>query len=160
MATCLLAGHILKTKYIWLFLFPVFVYGGYMALPRGIRNNNPGNIRHNDANNWRGQIGVDEKGFVIFDKVENGIRAMALVLQSYARRGVVYLVDIIYTWAPPVDGNDVRAYLEHVEKLTGIQGNQRVTEKDYPKLIAAITKHENGINPYTMAYIEKGVALA
>ncbi len=134
-----------------------------MSLPRGVRNNNPGNIRENQRTDydWEGEHVADlDSEFEEFKSAVYGIRAMARILKSYARRGVVYLVDIIYTWAPPSDGNDVRAYLEHVEKLTGIQGNQRVTEKDYPKLIAAIIKHENGINPYTMAYIEKGVALA
>lgn len=144
----------------FLILIPMMICGVYMSMPRGIRNNNPGNIRHN-SDEWKGMAETQtDKSFVQFKSAKYGMRAMAKILQSYARRGVVYLVDIIYTWAPPSDGNDVRAYLEHVEKLTGIQGNQRVTEDDYPKLIAAIIKHENGVQPYTMAYIEKGVALA
>jgi hypothetical protein len=141
-----------------LLLIPVFIYGGYMAIPRGIRNNNPGNIRLGD--NWQGMKENQSDGsFVQFKEAKYGIRAMTRILDNYAKRGVVYLADIILTWAPPSE-NDTRAYIAHVEQLTGLYGNQRVTREHYPKLIDAIIKHENGIQPYSVATIEEGIALA
>lgn len=144
-------------KYL-LFLIPMIVWGGYMAIPRGIRNNNPGNIRHGD--NWQGMKAIQtDKSFVQFKTPQYGIRAMAKVLDSYRRRGVEYLVDIISTWAPPNE-NDTGAYIASVEKQTGIYANERITREQYPRVIAAIIKHENGFNPYSAATIEEGIALA
>lgn len=128
-------------------------------LPRGIRNKNPGNIRHGD--NWQGMSASQtDSDFVQFTEPKWGIRAMAKILQSYERRGVVYLIDIVRTWAPPEDNNDTAAYLHHVERQTGIFGNEVVSREDYPKVIAALIKHENGVQPYSMAEIEEGVRLA
>jgi len=45
--------------------------------PRGIRNNNPGNIRKNESFTWQGEIDQDDKGFVVFDDEVNGLRALA-----------------------------------------------------------------------------------
>ncbi len=127
-------------------------------LPRGIRNKNPGNIRHGD--NWLGmKVNQSDDDFVQFTDAKYGIRAMTRILDNYAKRGVVYLADIILTWAPPSE-NDTRAYIAHVEEQTGLYGNQKIYREDYPKLIAAIIKHENGINPYSVATIEEGIALA
>ena len=131
-----------------------------MALPRGIRNNNPGNIRHGD--NWQGMKKTQtDKSFVQFVSPEYGIRAMVKVLRSYRARGVVTLEDIIQTWAP-ANENNTEAYIQSVMKKTG-WGRQHVVaemEGDYKTLIPAIIKHENGINPYSMDTINEGVALA
>lgn len=55
-----------------------------MSTPRGIRNNNPGNIDFNSRNNWQGQLGVETGGrFAIFDTPENGIRALGKLLINY-----------------------------------------------------------------------------
>ena len=55
----------------WLFfILPFFVWGSYMALPRGIRNNNPGNIRLGD--NWQGmKESQSDKSFVQFESVSH-----------------------------------------------------------------------------------------
>lgn len=54
------------------------------ASPRGVRNNNPGNIKYNAANAWEGQTGQDADGFAIFSDQVYGLRAMFMILQSYA----------------------------------------------------------------------------
>ena len=125
---------------------------------RGLRNNNPGNIRHGD--NWQGmKANQTDDDFVQFVNAKYGIRAMARILDNYAKRGVVYLSDIILTWAPPNE-NDTHSYIAHVEQQTGIFANERITRDDYPKLIAAMIKHENGINPYSDATIVEGISMA
>lgn len=137
-----------------------FVVGAYMALPRGIRNNNPGNIRHGD--NWRGmKKNQTDKSFVQFVSPEYGIRAMVKVLRSYRKRGVVTLEDIIQTWAP-TNENNTEAYIKSVMSKTGWSRGHVVAEMegDYKTLIPAIIKHENGFNPYSMETIAEGVALA
>lgn len=137
-------------------------------LPRGIRNNNPLNIRDNPDNKWDGLIGVDDKNFCRFDTPEMGYRAATKILMSYARRGIVTLRDVIHTWTPPngvdADGNSytnpTESYLRGVSEKTGISENEVIEPDYYPQLLKAMTYHENGINPYSDETIRNGVGLA
>lgn len=137
-------------------------YGATKYWPRGLRNNNPGNIRHQDANDWQGMTGQDSSGFVIFSEPKWGIRAIGKVIDSYQRRGIWMLRDVIETWAPPGDNNDTDSYLSHVMQLTGWQAAHvpQRTEGDYVALVKAIVLHENGRQPYSDQYIADALALA
>lgn len=128
--------------------------------PRGIRNNNPLNIKWSSVNNWLGQTGKDSGGFSIFDKPENGIRAAARILDNYAKRGITTLGDIVKTWAPAEDKNNVEAYTEHVERGVGKSRGVRITRADYLPLLRVMIKHENGKQPYTDAQIIAGINAA
>ena len=89
-------------------------------LPRGIRNNNPLNIRKS-AQPWQGQTGNDGK-FCIFESMEMGYRAAFRVLNTYNRKHNIYSVrEIIYRWAPPRDHNKTRAYIERVCREAGLR---------------------------------------
>lgn len=126
---------------------------------RGLRNNNPGNIRKTGTQ-WQGMAADQtDSAFVVFESPEYGIRAMDKILDSYAKRGIVRLGQIIGTWAPPNE-NDTNSYIDAVSASTGLAPSAIVTAADRPALIAAIIKHENGINPYSVAQIETGVSLA
>jgi hypothetical protein len=127
--------------------------------PRGIRNNNPGNIRADENFTWNGQVGVDDKGFVIFDKPENGIRATGRNLDSYAIRGVDTIEEIIATWAPRNE-NNTESYIQAVESGTGWNRNSILSRAHYPELVKAIIKHENGKQPYSDELIQYGLGLA
>lgn len=126
---------------------------------RGLRNNNPGNIRDNPQNNWLGRIGADDKGFVIFDKPENGIRAMVRTIDSYQRRGIKSVSGIISTWAPPIE-NITSSYITHVAKKLGKNPGDEIGRAEYPILIEAIILHENGRQPYDQGTILRGIAAA
>lgn len=128
------------------------------GLPRGIRNNNPLNIELGDP--WKGLSKEQKDGrFAQFIDARYGFRAAARILQSYRRRGVVTVQQIIATWAPSFE-NDVRAYVDHVVKRSGLAPMQIVEREHYPRLLEAMTMHENGMQPYTLAYIREGVAWA
>lgn len=128
--------------------------------PRGIRNKNPLNMRWYSVNNWNGQIGKDESGFIIFDRVENGIRAAGKNLDSYARRGVTSMGAIIAEWAPASE-NNVEAYIKHVEQQTGWGRGRAINRAngDFTNLIAAMIRHENGKQPYSVELIRGALAL-
>lgn len=131
------------------------------TLPRGIRLNNPGNIKHLPPSPWLGKA-ADQSAdptFVTFQTPEYGIRAMARLFRTYAGRGVQTLANIIATWAPEKDSNKVGPYIAHVSALTGIPATAVVPESAWPSLIAAIITHENGRQPYTPDVIARGVAL-
>lgn len=135
----------------------IFTGGGAYVYQqtRGIRNKNPGNIRYNVHNDWKGQVDKDDKGFVIFSHAKYGVRAMGKTIDSYRRRGVITVADIISTWAPSNE-NDTNAYIKSVLKQTGWDWYHTPTRLfgGYIDLIKAIIKHENGFNPYSDNDIE------
>ena len=54
--------------------------------PRGLRNNNPGNIRNSDATDWQGEIPASKKqdnSFEEFEDMAHGYRALIKLLQNY-----------------------------------------------------------------------------
>lgn len=111
------------------------------SLPRGLRDNNPGNVRPNPAYTWYGQAG-EENGYVIFDDIEHGIRAMAKDLRSKIKRGLNTIAKYIPVYAPPEDNNNTEGYIERVEKLSGINRNSILTA-DYPTLSKLVKAHIN-----------------
>ena len=153
----------MKTNTVLLYTVAALIIGGgVMAItPRGIRNKNPGNIRHNPANDWVGQVGVDDQNYVIFDKTANGIRAMGRVLKSYhTRHDLNSILEVIYRWAPPGDNNPTASYARFVADRLGVQTTTPLNfETQLPALIEAIIKHENGIVPYTDKFIEDSLDL-
>ena len=112
-------------------------------------NNNPLNIRAGKSK-WLGQVlpqrGSGEGAFCHFESMEYGIRAAFCLLRTYATKYRLNCVkDIITRWAPPSE-NDTQSYIRHVCVLTGFGGNQRLTEKDWPRLIKAMAKMESGMD--------------
>ncbi len=128
-------------------------------LPRGLRNNNPLNIRWDERNQWDGMTGVDDKGFIIFSSIEYGYRAATKILLSYARRGVVTLKDIVSTWAPESE-NETDIYVSNVSGWLGVDSNDQVGVDMYPALIAAMERMEVGRYPLDIAAIDRGVSMA
>jgi hypothetical protein len=137
-----------------------------MSVARGIRNNNPGNIDYNPANNWQGQLKVDktiEPRFCRFDTPENGIRALGKLLQTYqSKYGLTTVEGIINRWAPSVE-NNTKAYVRSVEKTIGSIPGATITLKDPRTLglfIKAIIRHENSNYEYSDAIMSEGVRRA
>jgi hypothetical protein len=128
-------------------------------LPRGIRNNNPANIRY-DGTTWQGLDDPASDGaFCRFIDVRYGIRAIVKILNSYAARGLVSIRDIVSTWAPATE-NNVESYIYSVSVSMNYPEDEPIPEYKRADLIAAMIKHENGMQPYTVATINEGVAWA
>lgn len=127
--------------------------------PRGIRNNNPGNIRH--GQDWQGMAPEQtDRDFVQFITPEMGIRALAKVLATYESRGLRTVRTIISRWAPPEE-NDTESYIAAVSKEVGVNPDTPLESALHlPRLMQAIIRHENGQQPYTDDQIAKGIALA
>ena len=121
-------------------------------LPRGLRNNNPGNIVLSDIP-WMGKIAGDDERFETFQTPEHGIRALSLNLLNYARKhGLETLQDIIPRWAPASENNTV-AYINSVAQKLSVDPTQPLNLEDpgiLAKLSSAIVTHENGQNPYDL----------
>lgn len=142
-----------------------------MATPRGIRNNNPGNIDFNEVafqrDPWLGEVGLENHPaarFTTFDVPVHGIRALAKIILTYQRRYDLMTVrGILNRWAPPSE-NDTESYVLHVADSLGVDADQDIdfsTEREkLETLVAAIIKHENGEQPYHLATIRAGVDMA
>ncbi len=65
------------------------------SLPRGLRNNNPGNVRYGPFAKAHGATGQDDKGFAIFPDIDTGSNAMGALLKSYQKSGIDTISGII-----------------------------------------------------------------
>lgn len=133
-----------------------------MSKPRGIRNNNPGNIRHGAM--WQGLADLQpDKSFATFISPEYGLRALARTLNTYQTKyGINTIRGAISRWAPPIE-NDTEAYIQSVARQVGASPDAPL---DFSKLsvivpmMEAITRHENGQNPYGHSVFLAGAKLA
>lgn len=110
--------------------------------PRGIRNNNPGNIEYGKFTRSMGATGSDGR-FAVFESMEDGIRAAIALLQSYAARGIDTVQSIISKWAPSKE-NNTKAYVDAVAKQLGVSPDTHLNADQLSDVANAIFKHENG----------------
>lgn len=128
-------------------------------IPRGIRNNNPGNIDRTGVR-WQGMADDQstDSRFIVFTAPEWGIRAIARVLATYRARGLMTIQQVISTWAPPKE-NNTAAYIAAVSRAVNYPATAPLSAAQIPGLIAAIIQHENGQQPYSAEQIAKGIEL-
>lgn len=148
----------------WLYFAIAFiVLGGGVAVytqTRGLRNNNPGNIRKT-ATVWQGQKAEQTDGdYIQFVSAEYGIRALAKVLNTYRTSyGLDTVREIVGRWAPPNE-NDTASYVNSVASQLGIGPDATIDFNVHmPALVKAIIKHENGLQPYSDLTILRGIAM-
>ncbi|MEY0958533.1 structural protein [Providencia rettgeri] len=149
----------------------VFKDGYVNSGARGIRNNNPGNIRHGSSK-WQGLASVqkDDK-FCTFINVYYGVRALMKLLQTYGRQKgkpnigcdkIDTVEEIIERWAPSSDNNHTENYIKRVCKETGFERHECLNLHDKStsiKMAKAIVYVENGQQPYVDDVFERAFAL-
>lgn len=112
--------------------------------------NNPGNIRFDPNNLWRGLDNptADEHGFARFTAMHYGVRALAKTLLTYQDiHGLKTVREIIGRWAPPADHNDTEAYAADVAARCRVSPDDQIDLHDpsvLGALAAAISHHETG----------------
>lgn len=115
-------------------------------LPRGIRNNNPGNIRRS-AIPWEGKVEGQDSEFETFATPEHGVRALEKNLTTYqTKHGLTTPREIINRWAPPTE-NDTGSYVAAVSQALGVNPDDPINVQDpatMQRLRDAIIQHENG----------------
>ena len=98
-----------------------------MSLPRGIRNNNPLNIRRS-KDKWKGMRAVQSDAqFCQFESLEWGWRAAFwLLTRTYYHKYRLFTIrTIVQKWAPAIE-NDTKAYIANVSRLTGIDPDEPI----------------------------------
>ena len=103
-------------------------------IPRGIRNNNPLNIRV--GNVWLGEVpNPTDNEFEQFVSMFYGLRAGFILLRRYIRRYHLTTVpDIISRWAPGSENNTVK-YIDTVCQLSGIAPDAQIKYEDEETLV-------------------------
>lgn len=128
--------------------------------PRGVRNNNPGNIEAGAfTQGIPGYQGSDGR-FAKFETPEQGILAADRLLQSYANRGLNTVAGIVNRWAPPSE-NDTGAYAAQVAREIGVDPNQPIDMQNpeiRQRIIAAKIRVENGKQPYGQDVFQRAYA--
>lgn len=106
-------------------------------IPRGIRNNNPLNIRV--GNSWKGEVSHStDKSFEQFQTMEYGIRAGFIILRKYIKKyGRNTIRKIISAWAP-ANENNTASYVQMVAKLSGIAPEQTIRFEDKDTMVGIV----------------------
>lgn len=115
-------------------------------LPRGLRNNNPGNIRIN-SDLFQGEVRPSpDKEFKHFKTMAYGYRAIFRTLLTYYR---IYRLEtirqMITRWAPPKE-NKTDAYIKAVSDYAGIPADDHLIfeREQMIRIVAGMSKVENG----------------
>ncbi|MCK9783067.1 structural protein [Hafnia alvei] len=123
---------------------------------RGVRNNNPGNIRH--GSKWKGlSIEQTDNDFCQFISPEYGIRAIYKLLQTYQKKyGLNTIKTIINRYAPPNE-NNTAGYIRRASEEIGIEADNLIDtqlKNIAIPLAVAIVNIELGYQPYSEKVFE------
>ena len=118
---------------------------------RGLRNNNPCNIRK--GSNWQGLDNPPDDGaFCRFVSMEYGFRAVFKLLHTYYYKyKLTNTLAIISRWAPEADGNAPFQYAKFVAAAIGKRPKQYIPyidefRWDWVHFVVAMAQVENGVN--------------
>lgn len=122
--------------------------------PRGIRNNNPGNLVHtNDT--WLGEVECDDKTFSCFSDPRYGIRAIGILARTYHEQyGIKDLQGFVGRYSPSSE-NETEQLVETYREL--LKGIESVGPHNLEYLVQAVVVVENGFDPYGLDYIREAL---
>lgn len=118
---------------------------------RGIRNNNPLNIRK--GNNWQGERHPQiDPAFEEFTSLEMGLRAGFIIIFNYLKKRppIDTVSAIISRWAPPSE-NNTQSYINTVCKFASLEPNRKLKRTDKAGLCRLI---------WGMCYVECGQSIS
>ena len=113
---------------------------------RGLRNNNPGNIRLSGTT-YQGEVASTDKAFKQFKSMAYGYRAMFVLLYTYQKRyHCDTIVAMISRYAPAIE-NHTEAYINAVSDWSGVPPTSHITTTNgdiMMPIVAAMSRVENG----------------
>ena len=127
-------------------------------MSRGLRNNNPGNIRRSKVH-YKGEVRPSrDPDFKEFSTMAYGYRAVFVLLDTYrSRYGLTTIRQMLNRYAPPTE-NFTEGYVRFVADYSGVMSDEVVdtrSEKDMIPIVAAMSKIENGVAA-NIADVERG----
>lgn len=118
-------------------------------VPRGVRNNNPFNIRFSPTNDWKGKITENKSDdmFEEFSSLEYGVRAWCILIKTYVKKHhCSTLRSIVYRFAP-VSENDTLSYYKYVKEAVGSLAVDPFSNVFLFRLACSMWYVENGVIP-------------
>jgi hypothetical protein len=115
------------------------------GMPRGLSDNNPGDLTPPPSGAWNGQVGLDGP-FCIFSDTVFGLRALAMdIANNIVGDGNNTLTLLITKYAPPAE-NDTAAYISSVAGYTGLGATAPIpqTQAALASIMRAIINVELG----------------
>ncbi len=127
-------------------------------MSRGLRNNNPGNIRQSKVR-YKGEVRPSrDPDFKEFSSMAYGYRAMFVLLDTYrSRYGLNTIRQMLNRYAPPTE-NFTEGYVRFVADYSGVMPDEVIdtrSEKDMIPIVSAMSKIENGVAA-NIADVERG----
>lgn len=126
--------------------------------PRGLRNNNPGNIRKNNIVYQGEVVPSKDEAFKQFVTMAYGYRAIFTLLYTYQKKyGISTIADAIIRYAPSIE-NHTTAYIDAVSEWSGVPATSHITTTNADVMIpivAAMSRVENGV-PAVISDVEAG----
>ena len=117
-------------------------------MSRGLRNNNPGNIRISGTKYLGEILPSKDSTFKQFKTILWGYRAMFMLLHTYQIRYRLHtLAGMITRYAPPNE-NDTGGYVKYVSLWSGIAQDRIINTMDGSVMIpvvSAVSRMENGV---------------
>ena len=111
---------------------------------RGLRNNNPFNLKENNVA-WMGAITDKDEVFEGFVSLDLGIRAgLVNLYNGYFSQGLT-LRKIIAKYAPGSDGNDEKSYVDTVSRRSGVIPELTPGKSKWLSIASAMLYVENGV---------------
>lgn len=106
-------------------------------IPRGIRNNNPLNIRI--GNVWLGEVrDPTDPDFEQFISMVYGVRAGFVLIRRYIRHyHRTTIPQVIAAWAPSNE-NNTTAYIDKVCQVSGIERDVQLKFEDEDQMVALV----------------------
>ena len=127
----------------------------YSDAMSGLKYNNPGNIKLTQVD-WDGKVPNAKnknKEYEEFISLEYGIRAIAKQLLTYQKRGLMSTFQMISTYAPKSDSNNVDAYCNYIMSLHYFRSNDfnkdtslnLVDISEMETILTGILEYETGL---------------
>ena len=117
-------------------------------MSRGLRNNNPGNIRLGSFCYKGEKAESSDTAFRQFESIEWGYRAMFVLLHTYAKKyGCHTIRQMINRYAPPIE-NHTDNYIRRVAYATHLSPDEEISTTDAATMtavVAAMSEVENGV---------------
>ena len=150
-----------------------------IMLPRGIRNNNPLNIRLNPDNRWQGKVQPKHNSDGAFEQFQDPVMGLrgggGAVDRAFDRRHLDTVRKLVEVWAPPNE-NDTEACARCVAKASGFGIDEPLDLHDYAclrpedRVIRAYREHqshyaieivfpEGPVSRYCIEFTERGPRL-
>lgn len=127
-------------------------------MSRGLRNNNPGNIRRSKVR-YKGEVRPSrDPDFKEFSTIAYGYRAVFVLLDTYrSRYGLATIRQMLNRYAPPTE-NFTEGYVRFVADYAGVMPDEVIdtrNEMDMIPIVSAMSKIENGVSA-NLEDVERG----